>query len=131
MAILPFLVLLNSWQKAFAVNGTQILINISTVAQITCLHLQDLLEIILVFYFDFFSLDVEGGKLAVLQTVDFKKVFEFFGVIVIEADDHNPEKNQSVKDVLLANGFDYFSHIGANDWFVNKKFTHCDDAKLQ
>ena len=115
MAILPFLVLLNSWQKAFAVNGTQILINISTVAQITCLHLQD----------------VEGGKLAVLQTVDFKKVFEFFGVIVIEADDHNPEKNQSVKDVLLANGFDYFSHIGANDWFVNKKFTHCDDAKLQ
>ena len=75
MAILPFLVLLNSWQKAFAVNGTQILINISTVAQITCLHLQDLLEIILVFYFDFFSLDVEGGKLAVLQTIDFMKVF--------------------------------------------------------
>ena len=106
-------------------------LDISTVPEINCLPLQDLLEIILVFYFDFFSLDVEGGKLAVLQTVDFKKVFEFFGVIVIEADDHNPEKNQSVKDVLLANGFDYFSHIGANDWFVNKKFTHCDDAKLQ
>ena len=36
-----------------------------------------------------------------------------------------------MKDLLLANGFEYFSHVGANDWFVNKKFKHCNDEKLQ
>ena len=44
------------------------------------------------YYFDFFSLDVEGGELAVLQTIVFKKVF--FGVIVIEADDHNLKRTK-------------------------------------
>ena len=91
--------------------------------------MQDLLEIVSVYHIDFFSLDVEGGELAVLQSIDFHKVF--IGVIVIEADDHNPQKNQAVQDLLLGNGFDYFIHVGANDWFVNKKFKYCNNEKLQ
>ena len=50
-------------------------LDISTVSVVTCLPLQDLLEIISMYHIDFFSLDVQGGELAVLQTIDFKKVF--------------------------------------------------------
>ena len=49
-------------------------------------------------HINFFSLDVEGGELSVLQTLDFGRVR--FDVIVVEADSHEPVKNLNVVDLL-------------------------------
>lgn len=43
------------------------------------------------FYFDFFSLDVEGAEYKVLKSIDFDQVG--FGIVLVEADEHNELKN--------------------------------------
>merc|ERR1712029_1225618 len=50
-------------------------------------------------YFDFFSLDVEGAEMSVLQSVDFDRVG--FGVVFVEADHHNERKNLAVKMLIV------------------------------
>jgi hypothetical protein len=55
------------------------------------------------FYFDFFTLDVEGAEYAVLQSINFDLVG--FGVIVVEADTHNKRKNMAVRTFLESNGY--------------------------
>eukprot|EP00985_Skeletonema_marinoi_P002680 scaffold1107_cov113-Skeletonema_marinoi.AAC.2 len=50
------------------------------------------------FYFDFFSLDVEGAELSVLRSINFDLVG--FGVIVMEVDGHNATKNIAARILL-------------------------------
>lgn len=71
-------------------------------------------------YFDFFSLDVEGGELQVLQTIDFSKVQ--FGVIFLEADGHNPLKNEATKSYLQAQGYRHLFTKQRSAWFINNDF---------
>jgi hypothetical protein len=54
------------------------------------------------FFFDFFSLDIEGAGYAAVRGIDFKQVS--FGVIVVEADGHNPRKNVALRMQLESNG---------------------------
>jgi FkbM family methyltransferase len=72
------------------------------------------------FYFDFFTLDVEGAEYAVLQSINFDLVG--FGVIVVEADTHNKRKNMAVRTFLESNGYIYLEENGRSYWFVNKDF---------
>jgi hypothetical protein len=53
------------------------------------------------FYFDFFSLDVEGAEYKVLKSIDFDQVG--FGVVLVEADEHNQLKNMAVRTLLESN----------------------------
>ena len=53
-------------------------------------------------YVDFFSLDVEGGELDVLKSIQWDKVS--FYIICIEMDKHNPDKNDACREILLENG---------------------------
>eukprot|EP00746_Dinoflagellata_sp_MGD_P114486 gnl/MRDRNA2_/MRDRNA2_509335_c0_seq1.p1 gnl/MRDRNA2_/MRDRNA2_509335_c0~~gnl/MRDRNA2_/MRDRNA2_509335_c0_seq1.p1 ORF type:complete len:201 (+),score=39.14 gnl/MRDRNA2_/MRDRNA2_509335_c0_seq1:22-603(+) len=53
-------------------------------------------------YIDFFSLDVEGGELQVLQTMDWSIPVR---VWVVELDGTNPKKDQAVKDLLFSKGY--------------------------
>ncbi|KAL3790801.1 hypothetical protein HJC23_004702 [Cyclotella cryptica] len=71
-------------------------------------------------YFDFFSLDVEGAELAVLESIDFERVK--FGIIFAEADKHNERKNLVLKQFLERKGYSYLYHDHPNDWFVNPDF---------
>ena len=57
--------------------------------KITCLPLATVLQMFDLTHIDFFSLDVEGAELAVLQTLDFSIVH--INVIVIEQDSHDPQ----------------------------------------
>jgi FkbM family methyltransferase len=71
-------------------------------------------------YFDIFSLDVEGAELEVLQSIDF--TMAGFGVVLVEADQHNVTKNKAVRTLLRQNGYIYFNNYERSDWFVNERF---------
>jgi hypothetical protein len=71
-------------------------------------------------YFDIFSLDVEGAELEVLKSIDFSQAG--FGVILVEADQHNVEKNRAVQTLLQQNGYIYFDSYERSDWFINKRY---------
>jgi len=49
-----------------------------------------------ILFFDFFSLDIEGAELGAVLAIDFDLVS--FGVIFVEADEHNEMKNMAIKD---------------------------------
>lgn len=72
------------------------------------------------FYFDFFSLDVEGAELSVLRSINFDLVG--FGVILMEADRHNPTKNMAARELLESNGYMYLEKKSRSEWFVNQDF---------
>jgi hypothetical protein len=69
---------------------------------------------------DMFSLDVEDAELEVLKSLDFAQAG--FGVILIEADQHNMAKNQAVQTLLQQNGYIYYDNYERSDWFVNERF---------
>eukprot|EP00985_Skeletonema_marinoi_P010642 scaffold4979_cov82-Skeletonema_marinoi.AAC.1 len=72
------------------------------------------------FYFDFFSLDVEGAELSVLRSINFDLVG--FGVIVMEADEHNATKNMAARELLESNGYMYLEDKFRSSWFLNQDF---------
>ena len=72
------------------------------------------------FFADFLSLDVEGGELQVLESLNFNVTA--FGVVIVEADGSNATKDQLVRDLLEANGYSYMGPIKQNDWFTNDRW---------
>ena len=88
---------------------------------IACLPLSYVLgNVSIPFFADFFSLDVEGAELQVLNSVDFNK--SAFGVLVIEADGQNPEKDANIRKLLLSKGYSYLKNHERSDWFVNQQW---------
>jgi hypothetical protein len=71
-------------------------------------------------YFDIFSLDVEGAEFEALASLDFSKAA--FGIVLVEADEHNLRKNMAVRAILERNGYTFWEHIGNSQWFFNKDF---------
>ena len=55
--------------------------------------------------FDFFSLDVEGAEMSVLESIDFDRTA--FGVVLIEADEHNEMKNLAMRQFLELRGYTF------------------------
>jgi len=53
-------------------------------------------------HIDFFSLDVEGAELKVLQTFDFNISV---GIWLVELDGSNPHKDQAVRNLLRWHGY--------------------------
>ena len=72
-------------------------------------------------YIDFFSLDVEGGELDVLQTIDWGNVSIY--LICIELDKHNPAKNEQCRQILRANGFVFKVKMVINEFWLNPKYS--------
>lgn len=71
-------------------------------------------------FIDFFSLDVEGGELEVLKTIDFTRID--FGVLFFESDVHNPIKNQVTKSFLQSQGYIFLQESQRSAWFMNRNF---------
>lgn len=86
-------------------------------------------------YIDFFSIDVEGGELEVLKTIDWRIPI---WLILIELTPENidvtklPEKiktaylerigkDNECRKILRENGFSFIKRIGGNDLWVNNK----------
>ena len=72
------------------------------------------------FFFDFFSLDVEGGEFEVLKTLDFHKYK--FGIILVESGGENAIKNLIIKSLLQLNGYGYIMEDRRSLWFMNNYF---------
>ena len=93
---------------------------------VSCLPLRALLHMFGVTHIDLFSLDVEGAELDVLKTVDFSAVR--INVIMVEQDGGDPEKEEAVRQLLLANDFRVDASLDSltagrrNGWYVHRQF---------
>lgn len=72
------------------------------------------------FFFDFFSLDIEGAEFEALQSLDFSQVG--FGIILIECDSQNHLKNLAVQAFLTSHGYHYMYDKARSCWFYHDDF---------
>ena len=70
-------------------------------------------------HIDIFSIDVEGGELVVLETIDWKIPIY---IIIIELDGYNKEKDEKCRNILREQGFSFDINIGGNEFWINKKY---------
>jgi FkbM family methyltransferase len=87
-------------------------------------RIDDILDIYDITYIDLFVLDVEGGELDVLETINFNKV-EIY-LMVIELDDTNPNKDNLCRDILKQNGFILSDKLCINEYWINTKYSKKD-----
>jgi hypothetical protein len=87
---------------------------------VPCVPLHDILAHYNIQHVDFFSLDVEGGELMVLQSIDFD-CFSF-DVAVVELDGTNKAKDERVRSLLSDAGYAQHSEVHNNTWFVRQGF---------
>lgn len=74
-------------------------------------------------YIDFFSIDVEGGELEILETMDWNiPVY----IICIELDEQNNIKDEKCREILKENNFDFFIRLNNNDFYINKNYFRKD-----
>ena len=66
-------------------------------------------------YVDFMSIDVEGGEMGILKTIDFKKYK--FGLITVE----NNEKNKKLAGFMDEQGYEIYLDLGIDIMFIPKK----------
>lgn len=86
------------------------------VIQVPSVRLDSILAEYGVTHVDFLSLDVEGHELEVLKTIDFSKVT--IDVITVE-NDYNDE---SLRQILYANGYILMGRVHVDDIFVRIDF---------
>lgn len=80
---------------------------------------RDILKEADVEYIDFLSIDVEGGELLVLQSMDFSiPVY----VIVIEMDGYNRMKDEACREILRSNGFSFKRRFANNEFWVKEDY---------
>ena len=70
-------------------------------------------------FYDFFSLDVVGGELSVLQTIDFDRVG--FGIILVAADEHDA-RSREMKKLLASKGYKLWFEDEHDYWFAHEEF---------
>jgi FkbM family methyltransferase len=91
----------------------------SEVYQVRTFPFHEILKHADISYIDFLSLDVEGGELVVLKTMDFNiPVY----VIVIELDGYNVEKDQACRDILFSQGFTLKRRFANNEFWANDDY---------
>lgn len=104
-----------SWHKGLDLAKTQ---------QITCLPLAEILGHFGIAHIDFFSLDVEGGELGVLQSLDLSRVT--FNVLVVEST--KAEDRDAIRALLEAHGYAFQGAQAHNNWYVRKGWTGASKA---
>ena len=70
-------------------------------------------------HIDLWVLDVEGGELEVLQSVDFAALV--VDVLVVETDGTDNIKDGAVSELLAERGFANLGRVHQNTWFVNRE----------
>lgn len=75
-------------------------------------------------YIDFFSLDVEGSELDVLNTINWDKIKIY--LICIELDGSNKEKDEKCKTILKNNGFKFKHKMCINEFWLNEDYFRKD-----
>jgi hypothetical protein len=79
------------FRKRFGLNGRP-------TVPVGCGPMQPILDVTGMLDVDLFSLDVEGGELEVLKTIDFSRTN--IDMLMVELDGYNPEKDETVRRLL-------------------------------
>jgi FkbM family methyltransferase len=77
---------------------------------------------------DLLSVDVEGGELEVLATINWDKVN--IHLILIELDGYEQEKDDACRNILIQHGFRFDRRIGNNDLWENPRFSNPAEAVM-
>ena len=109
----------------FLMNGEEIVSNISTVTlpddtkiiQIPCLPLQKVFDVAGVSHINFFILDVEGGEMDVLHSINWHRTT--FDVLCIETDTANRPDGYAhrVTHYLSQRGYTHVHEDNRNSWY--------------
>ena len=93
-----------------------------TISKVSCLPLQRIIDAVGVRHINFFVLDVEGGELSVLSTIDWNKTV--FDVLCIETDPENRRKGYSeeIQRFMLGKGYEHVHDDRRNAWFARSDF---------
>lgn len=75
-------------------------------------------------YVDFISIDVEGGELEVLRSMDWDIPTY---IICIELDGHNTTKDEECRNILKSKGFRLDKRVIINEFWVNDSYFRKDD----
>lgn len=95
----------------------------STIAHpIYCLPMNKVLKTLNISKINLFVLDIEGGELEVLKSINFKQII--FDVLCIETEKINRPDNyiEQIHDLLGENNYELVFQKGRNSWFKHKKF---------
>ena len=79
-------------------------------------------------YIDIFSLDVEGGELEVLKSIDYEKIDIY--CIMVEAHSDEQDKNQIFTEFLQEKGFTFYERQRGNNIYINKNYKRKNKFKL-
>ena len=109
---------------------TELTLDSPSVKPLECAPLADLLEphVGPSFFFDFFSLDVEGAEFEILKAIDFSRLG--FGIILTEADEHHTLKNLVLRNLLESKGYTFLMEYARSYWFAHGKFAEIYQNKL-
>lgn len=109
----PFAV---DWTKAMKNEGIS-----KIVTKVQCVQLGRVLSHLNIQHVNLFILDVEGGEMSVLQSIDFAKVT--FDVVCIEIEKRYRPKNyrRDVIRFMKKKGYTVSMEKGRNAWFVRKE----------
>lgn len=88
------------------------------IVEIHCLPLSHIFSVANITHINFFVLDVEGGELSILQTIDWNRIR--FDVIVVETE--VGAEGDSITSLLLSKGYEKQILIGRNTWYRHEAF---------
>jgi hypothetical protein len=93
------------------------------VTPISCIPLSTILKFAKITHVNFFLLDVEGGELAILRSIDWGSVK--FDVLAVETEAAFRPQGYiaQVKDFMLTKGYTHYADKGRNSWFTHPEFT--------
>lgn len=94
----------------------------SIVHIIHCVRLNRVLEIVNVKKVNLFVLDIEGGELEVLRSIDFTRIAFDVLCIEVEAKNRPPNYRQDIQQLLEPYGYEFLFEKGRNAWFKAKSF---------
>ncbi len=82
---------------------------------VNCFKVNDLLEKYGLYHIDYLSLDIEGGELEILKSIDFDRFYVF--AISVE----NNYETASIRKFLTSKGFKYVTKIDVDELYVNMR----------
>lgn len=77
----------------------------SSLVQVPCMQVTQVLKEHDIAHIDVFFLDVEGGELTTLQTIDFEDESIQIDIFVVEMDNTNPTKDETIRKMLQSHGY--------------------------
>jgi FkbM family methyltransferase len=93
--------------------------SIKNTFKVKTMRLDNILNQYNITYLDFISLDVEGGELEVLKTLNFNLPIY---LMCIELDNNNPTKDIECREILKKMNLDFDYKFGNNEFWINKNY---------